>query len=530
MSPRDIIIINKVFPQQLKSMMMLISTESNILEKTKKLLQKSVKTSILDNEKVPFDVRLMIELLLREIIIPDPSNNEMIKSPVFFVLSRTMQHNILLFLNFVISGSSHTSPFSTNTSSSNLYTDILNDWTSFLNNNISKLDDWGKFFLRMNGHTLCKKDIKEKEKEQGSCISYLCNDSKQRLQRIADKVKCKRFDVTMSHIKPSDSGRDVAEHSDIELDDNSLLPGQMETTESPNCEVTSGDIQETSCFQSSQKNCFSASYISSEKDDLSTKECSKQGFCNLFHEDISLLKETLFSLKADEQLPSSFYKFFNDCPNQEISTLCIKLELVMLPEESLCTFVSNICSQNELAFETSSVILDHSLTEHLNMLKVPISRNVFTCIGDTLKVNPRLMVIGVLIKLLRNDCFSSFQEDILKKLVANEYLKSDGVGLLLDKYFEDGSTALSEEFVSMIEVLLNTKPNLSENCLQNILKSIANNSAVLSKSLKLMKLLIMLIKTYPVYSSGDKILLQKIVNQNTTFMKKTALNLIGNLP
>lgn len=506
MNSRDTLIINKFFPENFKPMMLILGTGSYLLEKVKKLLQKDMKDSTYDKYRIPFDINLLIELLQKEVTIPAKGNKGFHRTSIFFGFTIRLQNNILLFLNFVTSGSPGLSIHSSES------------WNDYLDKNKTHLDDWGRFLF------VSKNKINDSE-EFKSCLS---NDCLQNIKQIGDKVQCKRFGVSVKKDVflvttavsklfgvNSVSGTEPMDTDEKCLNEVTSILTNNETTQNIDL-FRSGTILDLNTEMDGENN--------------SPGKCSAPSIFVIFHDSILNLKEKIYSLKDGDVFPSDFYKLFNDCPNNEIIGLSEKLQLESLPEEVLCLFVSNLFKQNEIAFEISSMILQHCLTRQLNTSTTPISRNIFTCISNNNQVNQRLMVLGVLTKLLDSKSFSSIQEDIIKKLVLNGSLKSDGVGILLNKYFEYESASMTEEFISIIEVLLNTKPSLSENSLHNMVKSMMNDCEKFSKSLKFMKLLIIIIKAYSSFSSEEKITLRKIINTNSTFMKKTALNLVKNLP
>merc|ERR1711962_454076 len=160
-------------------------------------------------------------------------------------------------------------------------------------------------------------------------------------------------------------------------------------------------------------------------------------------------------------------------------------------------------------------------------LDAPISRTLSACLVDLLKINQRALISGVLSPLFCDPLLTSFQSDAIKKLITNEGINADGISLLLSKCFENkNSMVMTDDIISLLEIMLNIQPNLTESCLSCMLHIFESNSSSLTKSLKLMKVVVTLVKTYPLKLAKEKVLLLKIVNENSTFMRKTALSLI----
>ena len=83
MNQTDTLIINKFFPEHLRTMMMILGTESNLLEKAMKLLQRSIKESTFHNNRIPFDIDEFVNLLQRELTVPELSDKNLRKTSIF---------------------------------------------------------------------------------------------------------------------------------------------------------------------------------------------------------------------------------------------------------------------------------------------------------------------------------------------------------------------------------------------------------------------------------------------------------------
>lgn len=504
MDAEDSILLRKAFPSQMQRIVFLLNFfDSTSGKKMDKLLQSMKKDVVLNEERIPFDVDQFMRILQRDYMPSKGANITCI--PVFFAFSKPVRHNIILFINQSFQRSERSESCSC--------------FFKFLHANSARLDDWEKLFLHPSkfpeGEVRSNHpNLPFTDQDSSNISTALSERCLQKLYNIAERVKCKQ-------------------HFSITLVPTIYLPDNCNDENNEKTCCTSQEAMTLTIMQdASMCTDYDPEEVSTSINHVVPMDGIDQLLTGSQENKIAEIKEELHSLRNPEYLGCchKVITIFNECQSDHVDGICEQLEFNLLPEEIVCSFMLEICKQNILSISTTDLILKHTALSRLNQLASPISRCLFGCLVEMLKVNQRSVVSGVLHPLITATSFSSFQADVIKKLVKDKDITGEGISMFFIRCFEEErAMAITEEFISIIEIMLNMKPNLVQSCVKRMLHGFESNSSVLNKSVKLMKVVITLIKTYPQHMSSEKLLLQNIVNQNITFIKKSALNLISKL-
>lgn len=173
-----------------------------------------------------------------------------------------------------------------------------------------------------------------------------------------------------------------------------------------------------------------------------------------------------------------------------------------------------------------NVMFDIVVTKPVMDSNGPLSRDELDFIYNICKQHPKIATTRFFSSILRSNNFSKSHSDIIKNLTLNENFPKSIICETLNNLFEGTNLRLNENLLITLESLLQTKPDISQNDIENLLKNLHEHSNTFSNSIALVKLIIVITKTYTSIVNKNIPLVKAILDNNRTFFKKSALKLL----
>ena len=250
------------------------------------------------------------------------------------------------------------------------------------------------------------------------------------------------------------------------------------------------------------------------------------------HLKISALKSFLTSLEAkeDNNYFSNELDIFLTCSSLEVEYICNQLHLKGIQESSaisLCTKFIDL--QTDPSFGNAYIFATHCLLPKVQELKQAPSRALFMAANLFAKKHSRAFCDGVIVKLVQGSDLHTPQVDLVNKIV-KDCLSEDTRSYLLEVIFaiktdsQGCPFAWSENTVSVVQTMVDLKPEFSSNLFATFSGVLEQQSRYLSKSLKFAKMLLAVIRTCGQLVSVHYNTFLHILEGNDTFLKKAGFS------
>ena len=193
---------------------------------------------------------------------------------------------------------------------------------------------------------------------------------------------------------------------------------------------------------------------------------------------------------------------------------------------SLCQQFVSLSS--EPSFSNAVVFAVHCLLPKIQQLKQNASRVLFAAVNQFAKKHSRAFCDGVILTLVQQSNLDTPQVDLINKVI-KECLTEDTRVYLMQLIFSVKSDteglpfSWTESTVSVVQMLIDLKPEFNEDLFGNFVCVLEKESQHLTKSLKFSKMLLAVIKTYGQHVSMHQNTFVYILEVNETFLKKAGL-------
>jgi len=245
---------------------------------------------------------------------------------------------------------------------------------------------------------------------------------------------------------------------------------------------------------------------------------------------ICALKDLLQSSEINEINFSSELEAFSSCSSLEMECICTQLNLESIQESSAISLCQQfVVLPTEPSFGNAAVFARYVLLPKIQGLKQAASRVLFSAVSQFAKKHSRAFCDGVVIRLIQQSDLDTPQVDLINKIV-KECLREDTrihlLQLILSiKTNNEGCPfSWTENTVSVVQMLVDLKPELSSHLFETLASVLEVQSCHLSKSLKYAKMLLAVIKTYGQQVSLHLNSFVCILEGNKTFLKKAGLS------
>ena len=489
-------------------------------------------------------------------------NSRILYQHRLFLLPRRLQHNCLVFLH------------------DNLH--CLEDAAilkllSFLSSNIKTLDDWGKclYFrirdsftakMRPSSHlvdeqlnnsmktctTISKSVFAEWIRRSRTFGSETVDSSQQNINSGKlfpdipfDGKFCKDTTASSSLDYPETINNKGTTVSKKHQNDKDTPSPSVNFTNENNCQNPFSDQIETEDLGEENENSplpKKRKIEEAPKEDIKTGSCdeifdndyksdksSDQPFDDEMLKRVSSLKELLMKTYDDEAAKREIL-LFTAIPCEHVAKLCSLLTLKNLNESQHCFFIKCISSTgNDLSSSVLEELLSNSIVPYLRTLSSSVSRYLFSLLINALKTFPKPFIDGVLVPVMLTAGFGPSHEDFICKLIREEGLSASNITHLMYRFSQLSTTGelqypstVSENLVATLHLMFEKSIAFNPEVIFGILTLLEKYSNHLSKSLKLIKLILLLIKIYgkDLHPYVGKI--SNILCQNKTFLKKSA--------
>ena len=230
-------------------------------------------------------------------------------------------------------------------------------------------------------------------------------------------------------------------------------------------------------------------------------------------------REPADSSQLSEQISNLF-----DCSSTEMEVACQYLGLSSLSEQTAVILCQQfVCMDSEISYSNTLILASQLILPKLERLGQPASRVFLSSIMAFAKKVPRAFSDVVVKDLLAKDKLGTFQTDVICKVV------KDAFGLESFKYFlisvlelhkSSPNLLWSENIVAIVQTIIDNKVDIDPSVFQLFSQTLELNSLHLSKSLKFSKLVLAIINKYSCLVTDHYKLFERILDNNTTFLKK----------
>ncbi|CAH3191770.1 unnamed protein product [Porites evermanni] len=244
---------------------------------------------------------------------------------------------------------------------------------------------------------------------------------------------------------------------------------------------------------------------------------------------VTALKNLLQNLETNEFNFHDELEVFSASSPEELRHICAQLNLKNLEESlaiSLCQQFVSLSS--EPSFSNAVIFAVHCLLPKIQQLKQTASRVLFAAVNQFAKKHSRPFCDGVILTLVQQSNLDTPQVDLVNKVI-KECLTEDTTVYLMQLIFSVKSDVeglpfmWTESTVSVVQVLIDLKPEFNEDLFGSFVCVLEQQSQHLTKSLKFSKMLLAVIKTYGQHVSMHQNTFVYILEVNETFLKKAGL-------
>ena len=244
---------------------------------------------------------------------------------------------------------------------------------------------------------------------------------------------------------------------------------------------------------------------------------------------VSTLKELLQSLDTNENNFSNALELFSSCTSLEMESVCAQLNLKDIQESSAISLCHQFVTlSTEPSFGNACIFAIHCLLPKVQGLKQTASRDLFSAVSQFAKKYSRAFCDGVVVILIQQSNLDSPQVALVNKIVKECLSEETRVYLLqliisIKSETKGCSFLWTEDTVSVVQMLVDLKPELTDDLFGTFASVLEQQSRHLSKSLKYAKMLLAVIKSYgqQVFQHLDYFV--RILEGNETFLKKAGL-------
>lgn len=502
MNPTDHFLLEKAFPMELRTLFYLLTSEDNAVKKALNYYNYTYVNSLKREDALPCNLYKFMELLQKSIMIP--LKTEIVKSPVLFAMSLKTRLHVIQFLQLKKNNNIE-----------------FTKWLEFLSKNYSQLDKWSK--------------IVSNETLGNNKIEVLSNAS---VIKLTKKFGIRSFlteNPTTNHTSVENKGSKRRRlHSP---EDEPFVSDTDERTFPPEEKSKLENVEFQKNNESSDANHLQTcpDITQPMEEDINSKYHVAGSSSHTVHSEFVVensteildLKEKLSSGKSLYSDCSRLLKLFTNCSTADVSLICEKVQIVKFKEEILQNIFIHFIESDLLSFEKLKYILYYGITIRIFNADEPISRKLFAVITEVFEKAPRATLPAVFSEVLAFADFKPKHEEFIKRLVSNRVLKTQDIGSLLDYTLECLSLKLSEHLLSIIEYLLQQKSVVTNIFFVVLVRMMSEQIEQFCNSLILMKTLLTIFKNYSEYMKDKTDVLKRIIDQNSTFLKKKVLYVLN---
>ncbi|ORX96829.1 hypothetical protein K493DRAFT_336767 [Basidiobolus meristosporus CBS 931.73] len=256
----------------------------------------------------------------------------------------------------------------------------------------------------------------------------------------------------------------------------------------------------------------------------------------------TLLVTQFQSLLEGHTKTEAFLDTFNELirlPQSSVDQLCQKVPFKTLPDETLAEIMSSIIDCESISFHNLVIFYRASLLQKVAMLDVAPSRILLSTIFSAAKANPKAVVQGLLSPLLTKSAPGKFQADIINRTIKESLDKPSLVYFLQaltrqpteERNGEMGVDTIqwNDYTISVMHSLLVSKAPFKRNLLLDLLKIMEENFSDFKSSSKYATLILLIVKNFPADIKEDVDFVTRVVENSTTFVKKSVLTSLKKL-
>ncbi|XP_033752989.1 Fanconi anemia group E protein-like [Pecten maximus] len=224
------------------------------------------------------------------------------------------------------------------------------------------------------------------------------------------------------------------------------------------------------------------------------------------------------SWQSGTETPPEIDLFLIATPDQ-IKAVAIELKFSSLTDSEVLTACQSLTSLANILSEASSAQFMSSVVHpKIADLKQSASRQLLGVISLAAEHFPKGLIEGVFVRCLEQG-LGQAQTDIFCKVIKTGL--QDSARLQMIQKLTECTKCLDESIVAIYQTLIDTKVELSEYFMTNMVNTFHSNSSGLEKNPKYGKLLLAVVNKYGhQFTSGNIDVMEKEVQKNGTFLKK----------
>ena len=468
----DKFILDRVFAGEMRQLVFLLSSNNQPLNKSKHFFKKCF-----------FNLHRFVEILCKPFVLPAlDTNGKFKRESVVLALSASLRQNIIMFLQ------TYKNDFD------------YGEWVGYLQRNYAFLDAWSKVILGISNKNtvdscLLSDDVKEE-------LGILCCKF-QHVKPFVNNEPCHQL-----RSPPTKRRRLPNLNENFFNDDDGINEDEL---------VAVCDKTEIEFMNKSRSSVDTIEELKNKNQPQLSSPFIQQNITR-----IHLLIESVLDFQNQQLV-----QLFMDCPPQDFATLLAKLKVEDWDESVVSSFLEHIVRNEVLSFENEKLVILVTITSKLlEEQKSSVSRNLYQTIVQLLTFSKRLGLLGVLCECLIAENYQSCHTDLFKKLFTSETLNLHDINTLLENSILRKDSFWNEEFLTVLDYLVNKRSNLKESVKEMLIGKLAAIAGEFRNSLIMMKLVMSLIQAYQEECRGKfAYSIRTIVEQNETFLKKKVLKL-----
>ncbi|XP_048858986.1 Fanconi anemia group E protein isoform X2 [Brienomyrus brachyistius] len=235
---------------------------------------------------------------------------------------------------------------------------------------------------------------------------------------------------------------------------------------------------------------------------------------------VTRIKELLETTGEWVKDSASVLEVLMECEPPQVELLCAELQLSEIPEQTLPRLCSGLLSLCPDLSQCTATLLTRSLFfKKVLSLRDPASRSLLSAVTSFGRRYPRPACSALISPILQSGQINRFQADLLCRLI--EGCLEPQYQLLI--FGEMLVLSWSEEVLSVVHSLLDSKLELTEELFSQFITRLRQQAPDFTKSMTFAKMVMGVLNKYPRFVSPHKHMLSCCLASHETFLKKSLL-------
>ena len=245
------------------------------------------------------------------------------------------------------------------------------------------------------------------------------------------------------------------------------------------------------------------------------------------------LKENFKSLEEfDREYFLEFVTYFQQSTPRELKKFCMFMEMDKVPETATMALINKfLLLSKECSFQSLVVFADYCIGSKLRAMEQAVSRNMLAAIVAFAKTHPKAFVDGVVVRLVELELVQWPQSDLILKVFKGA-LEKENLKYFMGKVLNSEKFILSiwnDHIISIFSVLIDMKLEMNKDVFDKYVVVLRSQSTALASNLKFAKMLLLTINKYGPMVRQSRSTFQQMLEENNTFLKKSALTALKKL-